>query len=152
VGPLDQRLTDQDAADLPPAELFAPWEASYVVALAPAPKMTVVWAAPAPSKGSAPPGGPPGGFEGMPGRRVHVRGEAVDLDVRGDKVIGAVTIELLDHHRTVVAAQTLSVGTTPTRFHFAGPRIDGAEGVRVRVGSFVAIEPDGFSLDTGSPR
>jgi hypothetical protein len=139
VGSLDERLTDEEASALKPAELFSPWEASYVVAQAAGPKISVVWAPSASAKSE----------EGMPGLRVHKRGEPIDLDVHADKAIGPVTVELLDHHRTPVAAQSLSVGTTPTRFHFAGPRVDGAEGVRVRVGSFVAIEPGGFSLDAG---
>ena len=134
VGPIDQRLTDEESLELKRSEQLAPWEASYVVPAARGPKIGVVWAVP-----------PPTTFGG----RARKAGEPIDLDVTSDRAAGAVTVELLDHHRAPVASQTLSVGTTATRFHFAGPRVDGAQGVRVRVGTFVAIEPDGFTLEAG---
>ena len=34
----------------------------------------------------------------------------------------------------------------PIRMRFAGPRVNGAEGVRVRIGDAVVTETDGFTL------
>jgi hypothetical protein len=93
VGPLTTRYTDADTYKV---KRSAPWEATYTIAPTAPPPLEV--------RGSY----PSGSEEKQP--------KTITFEVRSTRSIGEVTVEALDHHRVVYAAQQSPVGTAWTRF------------------------------------
>jgi hypothetical protein len=116
TGPLEQRFADADVPDIKGAT--APWMRAYSTPAPPEPFrrfLRVTRRTPTPP---------------------------LELEVTSDRALGAVTLDLLDHHRSVVASVTHPAGPGPTRFRFDDPRAGDAEGVRLRAGAYVLFSPD----------
>jgi hypothetical protein len=75
----------------------------------------------------------------------------LELEVTCDRPLGPVTLDLLDHHRAVVASATRTAGTGATRFRFDDARASGAEGVRLRAGAYVLFSPDALDVAVEPP-
>lgn len=137
VGRLASRVDDEGAKKL--TRVSDPWAASYTVAASPAHPFAL--------KGSD---------------EVHVDGgntPGLTVTLRGERPLGAVTVELLDHHYVPYAgAVTRAVGTTPVEFKLLPQRYTGTadflviKAVRIRIGetSYVA-ETRGYG-EAGSMR
>jgi hypothetical protein len=120
TGPLEQRFADADVPDI--KGTAAPWMRAYATPSPPEPFHRFLRVA---RRDSPPP---------------------LELEVTSDRALGAVTLDLLDHHRRVVASVTHAAGPGPTRFRFDDPRAAEAEGVRLRAGAYVLSSPDGFDV------
>jgi hypothetical protein len=92
TGPLSKRLTDEDARKL--ATRSDPWAASYTT---PAPAATPI---------------------AVTADSTFPNGDGLVINAKSTRAIGAVTIELLDHHRVPFATLTQSVDASQTAFHF----------------------------------
>lgn len=127
TSPLDGRLTDADASDPKrAASRTDPWAASYTAAATPEPPLAIA--------------------EAWDGKNA----ELWSLRVASSKKLGAVTIELLDHHRLPFAKTTATVGAGVTRFRFSPIAPSEARGgqieaVHVTVGAFDKVIPLGMS-------
>jgi hypothetical protein len=121
-----QRLTDETAAALSSKDRVAPWAASYTVdASVAAPQFAI-----------------------DPVYDDKVPGTKLAFDVRAPKSIGAITIELLDHHRKPIDRKTVTVGAGKTRVSFARPKEVNVEGVHVQVGAFHAWITDDYAMES----
>jgi hypothetical protein len=125
VAPLGARLTDRASRKLPESALSEPWARSYTVAAEPAPPLVIGPASLCRSTNDTSQSDAPAGT----------------LEVRSNKDLGAVTIELLDHHQRPVASVTKKVGKATTTFQFAGRSqwvragTWAVEGVHIKVGA-----------------
>src|SRR5207248_9887325 len=93
-GPLEKRLTD---ADVPKVAGLSPWSAAYELPATPVPPLEIKAAGEYPSYGS-----------------MSDKGK-LTLLVHSTKKLGKVTIELLDHHREVLAKKTEEVSEKPVK-------------------------------------
>jgi hypothetical protein len=116
VGKLDRRLADAAAAKL--GDLREPWAQSYTAPAPPGVPLTMIDIS--------------GGADGQPA-----------FALRSTGLLGPVTLDLLDHHRTTIASKVVTVGTGWTRARFVRRPSEDArqselypEVVRVRVGDF----------------
>lgn len=100
TGPLDQRLTD-DEADLVPGD--APWAASYTVPAPAVPVFDVKFA-----RGAWP------SSSGVRPRLGRDLPAANTLRLEANAALGKVTVELLDHHFVAMQQVTLDVGAGRT--------------------------------------
>ena len=128
TGPLAARLTDETAAAATGKR--EPWAVSYTAPHASEPPLAVTQASG---------GGQPGGDT-----------TPLTLAVRSSRSLGAVTVELLDHHRVAYESLTLPVGKGVTKFRFkrAPPASAGTvytEGVHVKIGAFDYVQTVGVA-------
>ncbi len=108
---VEHRLDDEAAHALTAGDLERPWAASYEVPAAPVPPLSVKY-----------------DFDEERGRQ--------SLTLRSTRPLGAVTIELLDHHRERVRSITARVGTRETRVPLGPTHVNS---LRLRVGAWDAI-------------
>ncbi|MFO0647225.1 MAG: DUF3160 domain-containing protein [Polyangiales bacterium] len=108
----EHRLDDEASHELTDAQLERPWAARYEVSAAPTPPLSVSY---------------------VPGDPDAHTGDALTL--RSTRMLGAVTVETLDHHRQRLRSVTVRVGRSPTRVPLTGEH--GA--LRVRVGVWDAV-------------
>jgi hypothetical protein len=114
VGSVARRLDDDASRELPPSAMERPWAASYEVAA---------------------PGAPPLAASYETGDEEGARGPSLTL--RSARALGAVTVELLDHHRVLIRSVVTPVGARARRVSLRGPRA--CEAVRLRVGAWDAV-------------
>lgn len=116
VAPLDRRLTDDDAAKL--TKVREPWAASYTAPALPAPPLAVL---------------------SLSGSE---RGRTFAL--RSTRALGAVTLELLGHHREVIGRATAQIGTGYTKVTVTQTTEEYGELLRVRVGEVTRELSSGY--------
>jgi hypothetical protein len=131
VGPLDGRKDDEAAHEI--KDLVEPWAQSYTVPAPAEPTLRVSEVHVPRPKGAAAAAAASGGVFAM---GVAPRTGDIILEARGERALGNVQIELLDHHRQPIATLTHSLGTAPVRYVFPAATIRGGPievaGVRVR--------------------
>jgi hypothetical protein len=103
-GPLARRLTDEEARAL--AVVDAPWTKSY---LAPAPAPSAITA-----------------------ERAWTDDGKQVIQVRGPRALGAVVVELLDHHGVPFASRAVTATAASVDVRFTEDQLDRAEGLHVR--------------------
>lgn len=108
VAPLAKRLTDEDAGKL--GKVREPWAASYTAPALPAPPLAIL------------------SLSGSERDRTFA--------VRSTRALGAVTLELLGHHREVIGRATAQIGAGYTKVTVAQATEEYGEILRVRVGEF----------------
>jgi hypothetical protein len=116
-GPLARRLNDEGGRGLAAGERLRPWAASYLATAPTAPPLAVAYSP-----------------EGQQPDRATVRSSAR---------LGAVTIDLMDHHRRVLRSVTRPVGPgAPVVFKLRAPAKGWAQvrAARIRVGAFSHFE------------
>jgi len=78
--------------------------------------------------------------------------DSITITATSTKLLGKVTLEVLDHHRRALGTQTLVVGTEPVEFRFPGkplPKsaaLEPVQGLHVRVGQWHAWDTGEMSL------
>jgi Protein of unknown function (DUF3160) len=110
---VDHRLDDDASRNLTESQRERPWAASYESAAARPPPLTITY--------------DPGEAE--------TRARPT-LTLRSTRALGAVQVELLDHHRQHVSSRSVRVGVAPSRLVFDR---DAVQAFRVRVGAWDAI-------------
>jgi hypothetical protein len=83
---------------------------------------------------------------------------SITIEATSTRALGKVTVELLDHHRRSLGAQTLVVGTSPVEFKFPGRPLKGSpkgtpepvQGLHVRVGEWHAWDTGELTLLFGN--
>ncbi len=132
TGPIDRRLTDEDALALPTGARVRPWTDSYL-APRPAPpdvKVTLI------AGGATRPDSVRGDRRPPPSRTV-----TWTFEVEGVVPLGALSLTILDHHRKAIAERQLTGGARVTA-SFTLPRGVRVEGLRLRVGTHEHVHTD----------
>jgi hypothetical protein len=138
TGAIEKRLTDSDARHLSEKQRVDPWSASYRVPGSAAPPLTCVVT------------------KSKEGKETFT--QSLTFEVWSTRALGPVTLELLDHHRRVLASVTHDVSKAKTKFQFASQAIKdpdsiGYEGVHVHTKGFDAWELDAVAdPQSGAPR
>jgi hypothetical protein len=139
TGPVDKRLTDATARDCnsddgecpPPVAKREAWSASYTAPAPPAPAFGALVSLP---------------DEFEPAKK---QGRATVVVRAGAQALPAMTVELLDHHRAVVASATFPIGAGKKVTRAFGGLRATPEGYRVRIGAF---SEEGFKTLMEGPR
>jgi hypothetical protein len=139
TGPVDKRLTDATARDCnsddgecpPPVAKREAWSASYTAPAPPAPAFAALVSLPDEEEIA----------KGKLRATIVVRG--------GAQALPAVTVDLLDHHRSVLATATFPLGAGKKVSRAFGGLRAAPEGYRVRIGAF---SEEGFKTLMEGPR